>query len=71
MLNGVLPANAVPPLAAPYHCTLLPVAAKIATVGLTALQKLCALAVGAAGVGSTVTLTDVRLLSHPLTVWLA
>jgi len=70
VLNAVVPANAVPPVAALYHCKPLPLATRFATVGLAPLQKLCADAVGALGVVFTVTLTAVRALSHPDTAWL-
>ena len=67
MLSAVVPTNAVPPLEALYHFTLLPLATRSDTVALP--QKLCALAVGAAGL-VIVTATAVRVLSHPFTVWL-
>jgi hypothetical protein len=52
---------------------LLPVAVKLATVGLVALQKGCdAVPVGADGVVFTVAVTSKRdVLSQVFTVWLA
>ena len=44
---------------------LVPVATRLATVLFSALQNICADAVGADGVGLTVTLTAVLALSHP------
>ncbi len=64
-------ANGEPPVDAVYHCMAVPVATRLATVGEVALQKVCALAAGAAGVVLTVTVTEVLALSHPVTVWLA
>jgi hypothetical protein len=51
----------------------VPVAVKLATVGVGALQKVCeAEPVGATGVGVMLTVTSsLAVLSHPLTVWLA
>ncbi len=68
MLNAAVPAKAVPPVDAAYHWIPVPVATKSATVGLSALQNACALAVGALGVVFTVTLTEVLLLSQLLPV---
>ncbi len=68
MLNAAVPAKASPPVGAAYHCIPVPAATRSATVGLSALQKACALAVGALGVVFTVTLTEVLLLSQLLTV---
>ena len=65
-----MPANGEPPVEALYHCSVLPVATRLATVGLVLLQNVCAVAVGAAVIGLTVTVTEVLTLSHPFTVWL-
>jgi hypothetical protein len=63
----VLVLNAVPPVLAAYHCTVVPVAVKFATVPL--LQKVCAvLPAGAAG-ELMMAVTAKRVAdSHPLTV---
>ncbi len=63
-------ARGEPPLDALYHCKLVPVAVRLATVGLVLLQNVCGLDAVGAAVELTVTLTKVRALSHPLTVWL-
>ncbi len=65
--SEVLVLSAVPPVLAAYHCTVVPVAVKFATVPL--LQKLCeALPVGAAG-ALIVAVTAKRVAdSQPLTV---
>jgi hypothetical protein len=65
--SEVLVLSAVPPVLAAYHCIVVPVAVKFATVPL--LQKLWeALPVGAAGT-LIVTVTAKRVAdSHPFTV---
>jgi hypothetical protein len=51
-----VPAKAVPPVGAEYHCILVPVAAKSATVGLLIAQNGCVEEpVGAAGIAFIVT----------------
>ena len=59
MLNAVVPAKADPPVDAAYHWIPVPVATKSATVGLSALQNACALAVGALGVVCTLSLIHI------------
>ena len=59
--KAVVLANAVPPVDAAYHCKLVPVAVKLATV--EAEQKVCATAVGAVA-GVMVTATAVLALSQ-------
>ena len=73
MLNAAELDNADPPLDAAYHWILLPVAAKLATVGFTALQNTCvADATGASGLVFTITVTSYLVgLSQLLVVWLA
>jgi hypothetical protein len=70
LISAVPEPSGVPPLAAAYHWIELPVAAKLATVGLLPEQNDCeALPVGAAGVLFTVAVTSRReALSHPETV---
>ena len=70
MVKAVPVASEEPPEEAAYHSGLVPLVAKLATVGLVAEQKVWGLVgVGAAGVVCTVTATAVlRALSHPLTV---
>jgi hypothetical protein len=50
---AVVAVNALPPVAAAYHCKSVPVAVKLATVGLP--QKVCAAAVGAETLNATLT----------------
>ena len=57
-----------PPVDALYHCKLVPVAVRFATVGLVALQNVCGLDAVGAAVVLIVTVTDVLELSHPLMV---
>jgi hypothetical protein len=66
-VSAVLVLSAVPPVLAAYHCTVVPVAVRFATVPL--LQKLWeALPVGAAG-ALMVAVTAKRVAdSQPLTV---
>ena len=66
-VSVVLVLKTLPPVLVAYHCTVVPVAVKFATVPL--LQKLCeALPVGAAG-ALIVAVTAKRVAdSHPLTV---
>ena len=55
LTKGVVVANAEPPVAAAYHLIPVPVAVKLATVGVGLAQKVCVAApVGAAGIGFTV-----------------
>jgi hypothetical protein len=63
-------ASGDPPDEAAYHWMLVPVAVRLATVGLAPEQKLCvALPVGAEGVVVTVAATaSLELDSQPLTV---
>ncbi len=61
-------AKAVPPVKFAYHWIPVPLADKLAIVALSALQKLCALAVGALGVVLIVTATLVLELSQLPTV---
>ena len=63
--NAVVLAKAVPPVAAAYHFTAVPVATKFVTVA--EVQKVCATAVGAV-FGVMVTATAVLVLSHVPTV---
>ena len=66
-------AKAAQPLLAAYHLMAVPVAERLATVGLAVLQKLWAAEpVGVAGLAFTVAVTSsLLLLSQPLVVWLA
>ena len=66
-------ANAEPPLLAAYHNMPVPVADRLATVELVALQKLCvAVPVGAAGVVFIIVVTSsLLMLSQPVAIWLA
>ena len=70
MASAVEVDSGLPPLEAAYHWIEVPVAAKLATVGLLAEQNDCdALPVGADGVVFTVAVTSSRdVLSQPLTV---
>ena len=70
MASAVVDASGDPPLDALYHCKLVPVAVRFATVGLVLLQNVCGLVAEGAGVALTVTFTKVLELSHPHTVWL-
>ena len=65
-----MPANGEPPVDELYHCKLVPVAVRLATVGLVLLQNVCGLVAVGAAVELTVTFTTVLVLSHPLIVWL-
>ena len=49
LVNTVVEANAVPPVALAYHWIPEPDGTKLATVAFADEQKLCALAVGATG----------------------
>jgi hypothetical protein len=66
--SAVVPASGEPPVAALYHCKLVPVAVRFATVGLVLLQNVCGLVAVGAAVVVIVTVTGVLPLSHPLTV---
>jgi hypothetical protein len=58
-----------PPLDAAYHWMLVPVAVRLATVGLAPEQKLCvALPVGAAGLFTVTATANREEDSQPLTV---
>jgi hypothetical protein len=66
LTSGVELASGLPPLAAAYHLIELPVATKLATVGLLLTQNDCeALPVGAEGSAVTVitVATDVAVLA--------
>ena len=63
MVNAVPEANAVPPVETLYHCMAVPVAVKLATVGLLPVQNACVtLPVGATGVVFTVAVTSRRVV---------
>jgi hypothetical protein len=62
-------ASGDPPLEAAYHWMLVPVAVRLATVGLLIAQKLCvALPVGADGLFTVTATANRELDSQPLTV---
>ena len=61
--NAVAVAKADPPVEAAYHCILLPLAVKLATVAET--QNDWALAVGAAGIGFTVIVNTWAVPAQP------
>ena len=63
-------ARGEPPLEVLYHCKLVPVEVRLATVGLVLLQNVCGLVAVGVAVALTVTLTKVLALSHPPPVWL-
>ena len=63
-------ASGEPPVNVLYHCRLVPVAVRLATVGFVLLQNVCGLVAVGGGVELTVTLTKVLALSHPPIVWL-
>ena len=63
-------ANGDPPDDALYHCSAVPVAVRLATVGFVLLQNVCGLVAVGDAVDVTVTLTNVLPLSHPFKVWL-
>ena len=58
LVSAVEPDSGLPPLEAAYHWIAVPVAARLATVGLLAEQNDCdALPVGALGIAFTVSVT--------------
>ena len=68
MASAVVEASGDPPLDALYHCKLVPVAVRFATVGFVLLQNVCGLVAVGNGVVVIVTVTGTLPLSHPLTV---
>ena len=63
-------ARGVPPLAAAYHCMAVPVAVKLATVGLLMAQNVCdAVPVGAAGLLTVAVTSNLAVPSQPEIVW--
>ena len=70
MARVVVDAKGDPPVDELYHCKLVPVAVRLATVGVVLLQNVCGLVAVGAAVALTITFTKVLALSQPLTVWL-
>jgi hypothetical protein len=69
LTSAVDVASGDPPDEAAYHCILVPVAVRLATVGLAPEQKLCdALPVGADGLFTVTATANREEDSHPLTV---
>jgi len=67
---AVVDGSGEPPVEALYHCRLVPIAVRLATVGLVLLQNVSGLVAVGGTVALTVTFTKVLALSHALTVWL-
>ena len=63
MVKIAIVSKAVPPVAVAYHCKLVPVATKLATVAL--LQKVCGCATGA-GVADIFIVAATAVLTQPV-----
>ena len=64
MASAVVEASGDPPLGALYHCKLVPVAVRFATVGLVLLQNVCGL-VAEGGVVETILIDCENVATHP------